>query len=393
MRITFLLILTIGLASVFLNSTVSAEDEQWLQYCWSSDEGQIPGREGSRFFELDSKPPAGVELPEFKGKEPLFVRWESPMAKGGGLWIAVDNTGKYGSYDRLFIDSDGDGSLKDETAMSAVTENEYQSRFGPAKVVFEGDDGPITYHLSFELYIYDSRSRYLYIHPACWYEGTIIIGGAKKQCTLIDRNVNGTFNDKSIHVSQCDQIGIGSKDARNTTCVGNLLQIDDQLYNCQIARDGAFVKLTRAEDVKFGDIVVPKTITRLNVCGENGFFSVFLEDGAGKLPTGKYLIDNWQIERKDPNNNKWLLTGSGFSENASFTVTETGKANLDIGEPAFSALDVNKRGAQYIFNLRMRGRGGETIELMFNNTRAREPKLVFNSKDGKFNKSFALRYG
>ena len=394
MKATFLLTAIVGLA-VVLGSQASAENEQWLQYSWSADAQQMLGGIGLGSFNvsLANKLPAELSLPEFKGKEPLFAFWRHSMTKAGGAWIALDSTNKYGDYDRLYIDSDGDGSLKDETAITSNRQDDVYTWFGPVKVIFEGEDGPITYHLNIQFYNYDNTNRFMYIRSACWYEGTITAGGVKKKCILIDNNVNGTFNDKGMNTSQCDRIVIGEKASINSTSVGNLLQIDDQLYKCEIARDGAFIKLAKADDVKFGDVNIPKAITSLSVCGENGFFSVPIENGSGKLPAGKYLINNWQIERKDASNNKWQMTGSGFGTNSAFTVSETGKVNLDIGEPVSSSLAVNKQDSQYVFNLTMSGRGGESVMLTFNNSQPREPKLSFLSKDGKYNRAFALRYG
>ena len=380
---------------IVLASNTAAENEQWLQYSWSTGAEQAISTISSvgRSIEVSTTRPGNIELPEFKSKQPLFTRWDTPMVKTGGLWIALDNAHQYSEYDLLYIDSDGDGSLKDENGITPSEQDSYFNFFGPIKLVFEGEDGPVTYHLNLGFYNYDPNNKFMYMQTACWYEGTITAGGVKKKCTLIDNNVNGSFSDKGLTTSQCDRIIIGENQARYSTSVGNLLQIDDQLYKLEIARDGAFIKLAKADDVKFGDVNVPKEITVLTVCGENGFFSVPIENGIAKLPVGKYLVNTWQIDRADASNNKWRMTGTGFTAKSVFEVPETGKVNLDIGEPIQSSLAVSQRESQYVFNLTMNGRSSERVTLMFNNAQAREPKLKFLSKDGKYNKAFSLKYG
>jgi hypothetical protein len=394
MKVTYLLLI-VALFTLIFTPLSTAENEQWLQYCWSADAQQMLSGAAlsSRGLAILPTRPGDAQLPEFNSKEPLFARWITPMAKSGGILIALDSKNKYAGYDVLYIDSNGDGNLKDETPITSNRTEDIFTFFGPAKVIFQGEDGPITYHVNIQFYNYDTTNRSISIITACWYEGTITVGGVKKNCILIDNNVNGTFNDKAMNTSQCDRIIIGEKGGRNATSVGNLMQVDDQLYKCEIARDGAFIKLTKADDIKFGDVNVPKAITSFTVCGENGFFNVPIENGIAKLPEGKYLIDSWLIDRKDATNNKWQMSGRGFAPNSTFAVTEKGKVNLDIGEPILSSMDVRKSGSQYTFNLIMRGRSNETITLMFNNAQAREPKLTFLSRDGKYNKAFSLKYG
>jgi len=377
----------------------AAQEEQWLQYASSIESQRIVGGISNQGLSIEDKAPAEVGLPEFKNDKPIFAQWKSPMVKGGGLWVALDSTKKNGSYDLLYIDSNGDGNLKDETAITTYrsetmsgTYQGYQSYFNPAKVILEGEDGPVTYHLNSTYYTY-GENRVFYVYSGCWYEGTISADGEKKYCLLLDYNANGTFDDKGL--SQHDRIRIGEKDSGDTRFVGKYLEIDEQLYELEVARDGAYVKLKKAEDVKYGDIEVQEAITKFSAGGENGLFDVKLEKGAGKLPAGQYRIENWQIERKDDKNNKWRIEGMRFGDKGILDISEGGRVKVDAGEPVISILEVAKgKGNQYTFNQKLSGRLGESITLYFNdNPRPRPPRLLLKSKDGKFDKSFAFEYG
>ena len=245
--------LAVGISLLVLASPVQAQDQQWLQYRSSRHSEQILGDINTLYPQVLSKKPQGIELPDFKCEERFFARWPTPMVAGGGLWMAFDRKSKAGSHDLLYIDRNGNGSLADESALQAYALDERNAKFEPVKILFEGEDGPITYHLNVKFYRSANRTS-LVLWPAGWYEGTIKVAGVNKYCVLIDQNANGTFNDKSLNAAECDRIRIGKKRDRDTRFVGNFIEIDDVLYHPKIARDGAYIKLNKAEDVKFGTI-------------------------------------------------------------------------------------------------------------------------------------------
>ncbi len=390
--ISFLAGILGGVAGLLAATAAEAEELQWLRYCSAREARRIMPGVGRRVLEVSRDKPEGVKLPEFKGADPFFAKWETPMVKSGHLWMALDRTHQYGPYDLLFIDSNGDGSLKDETAVTAYRVEHQETYFGPVKVVFEGEEGPITYHLNLEFYIQDDRTR-LYFSSGGWYEGTIMAGGQQKHCTLIDQNANGTFDDKSSDFWQSDRILIGKKEDQTVSFVGNYLQVDGVLYRPEIARDGAYIKLATAEDVELGNVRIPEAITELVAGGENGLLSAQLEKGIGRLPVGKYRIHHWQIERKDKKDTTWRLRGEWFGDKGDFEVTKEGQTALKIGEPIYSRLKTGRNGAEYSFDQQMEGHLGERIAISREGAEARPPKLHIVSGDGKYDRTFAFEYG
>jgi len=384
---------TVVISAVFLTSTAVAQQEQWLQYHSARQAQRIVGDMASFGLKLTSEKPQGVELPQFKSDELFFALWKSPMVKGGQLWIALDRTRPHGHWDQMYIDSNENGHLNDETAITAYQMDQYYAYFGPVKVVFEVEDGPVTYHLNFRFYNYDNRRRGLYVSSGGWYEGTITLAGQKKHCTLIDQNANGTFNDKSPHSGGSDRIRIGRKDTRDTRFVGNYIEVDEVLYRPEIAQDGAFIKLTKAEDVTFANIELPETITEFSAGGENGLFIRKPEKGLCQLPVGKYRIEHWMIERKDDKDARWKLEGRWFPDKGLFDVAEDKETELSIGEPIISTLDVRESDSKYYFNQELKGRLGERIELTRNGARPGAPKLHIKNKDGSYDRSFTFEYG
>jgi len=392
MRTRNLILVTVIIASGLFASAAWGQQEQWLGYRSMREARQVIGDMRLQGIEVSADRPEGVELPEFLAEEVFFGKWSSPMAKNEHLWIALDKSNKDGMYNRLFIDSDGDGSLSDEQPQEAYRTDSRSSYFGPVKVVFEGEDGPVSYHLNFQFYIREDRKR-LSVNSGCWYEGQIEVGSEKKYCVLIDQNGNGIFNDKSLSSGDCDRIRIGKKDSRDTKFVGNFIEVEGVLYELDVAPDGAYVVLNKAENVKYGKIEVPETITEFAAGGENGFFEVDLKKGIGELPVGKYRIDHWQIERKDESGNTWKLAGRYFGSKGDFDVSDSSAAKLDIGEPVISNLNVRKREGKYSFSQELKGKLGERIDLQQSNNRPRAPKVHIKDEKGKYDRTYSFEYG
>ena len=385
------ILLVVGISLLVLTSSAGAQDEQWLQYHSEREAYRIIGGRGTSNWTITSDKPQDVKLPEFKTKQQYFVEWPTPMVKSGRLWIALDRTSEQGQWDRLFIDSNGNGHLDDEDAVMAYRTEQRYTYFGPVKVVFEVEDGPVTYHLNFRFYDYNEQNRRLYIYSGGWYEGEVTVAGQKKNCMLLDYNLNGTFNDKSLQARDSDRIRIGKKGSEDTRFVGNYFEVDDVLYRTEIARDGAFVKLSKAEDVKFGNIRVPEAITEFTAGGENGQFTLEIKDGTGRLPIGNYRIDHWEIDRKDEKGKSWTMRGSSFGERGNFEITEEAETALEIGEPVTTSLQVNLNGTNYDFSKSLRGPLGEYVRLTSSGLNIDNLwKMKAKNKEGTFEKLYPM---
>jgi hypothetical protein len=390
MRKKLYFIAVIQLATILLPQAAGAQEQQWLQYRSSRDARAIATDISSPYLKTISEGPESAKLPDLK-EEPLLYKWSSPMAKDGYLFIALGRDQGRGLRDLLYIDSNGDGSLRDETAIKAYRAQSEHSYFGPVKVTFEGADGPISYHLNLRLC--DHGERPLRVSSAGWYEGTVTVGQEQKHCVLIDHNANGTFNDKSLDPGACDRIRIGKEGSADTRFVGNFVDIDGVLYRPEIARDGACLKLAKAEDVAFGDVRVPESVNEFSAGGENGLFTFKPEGGVASLPVGKYRVYAWSMERKDEKGAQWKMQASKVSEKGLFDVTAGTVTVLPVGEPIVAALQTQERSGTYSFRHNLEGQLGESIILTRNGARPEAPKLRLKSEDGKYDRTFSFQYG
>jgi hypothetical protein len=374
------------LAGVILASTAFAQPEQWLEYRTRSE------AMSRQWMEVTTNPPPNVALPNFSA-QPFFLHWRTPLEPSGGRWICLDRVRKSGPYDRVYVDSNGNGRLDDETPLSAKRTEEHYAYFDPARVVFKGEDGPITYHLVFQTYQYENETELL-LGSGGWYEGMVNLDGKKTRLQLIDGNVNGTFNDQSPNPSESDRVVIVDGKSETMRYLGRMIEVNGQLFRIEAARDGAFVKVQKAENVVLGQVRVPETISEFTAYGTNGHFVRKPEKGGFNLPAGHYLILEWSIERKDDKGAKWELSGYGFGDAGAFEVAEAKPAALEVGEPVRTAIQATDQTNNLVhFNLNFRGHYGERIQILRGSERPPGPKLTVVTLDGQLRYTNTFEYG
>lgn len=375
-------------------SRAQPQDQQWLQYRVTNEARQIVRDMGYQVTEPSPAKPPSLKLPQFRSDRPLFLVWRTPMVASGRIWMAFDQSNARGDYDRLYLDANANGDLTDDPGYQPYRRESNTSYLGPVKIVFAGADGPITYHLNVEVRTYP-QTVYCLLSPACWYEGQIAVGGATKRCLLIDHNVNGAFNDKSRDYSQSDRVRIGEQTSSDGGAVGNYVEVDNKLYQVDIARDGASIALSEAKDVPYGTVRLADNITTVVVSGENGSFIRKPEKGIIKLPVGDYGIDSWRIARKDNAGMNWEMKGTPPQGGpySTLTLAQGKEQSLPFGEPIYSLVQVSKSDSVYSFEQKLEGRQGERIVLTRNGSQPPPPRLHIRNKDGAYDRSLSSEYG
>ncbi len=374
-----------ALTGLALTTTAWAQPEQWLQYHTSPD-----GR-AYRWLDLTTNAPPGVALPKL-GAQPYFARWNTPLDPGGGRWLCFDRSRRSGPYDRMYFDSNGNGRLDDKTPVSAPRTDQSTTTFNSLRFVFKGEDGPVTYHLTVTFYNLADDDRRLLVRSAGWYEGNVDFGGKKRHVQLTDNNVNGVFDDQGNDPSGCDTISVEG-DRLGDHYLGKLLELDNQFYRLDIARDGAFLKVQKAENVVTGQVRVPTNVASFIAVGEPGHFIRKPVKGALTLPVGKYRINSWTINRKDDRGAEWTLSGYSFPEAANFEVTTGQPVSLEIGEPVRTVMETRETSGEVAFSLSLIGQRGELIQMLRGSERPKGPRLTLASTDGSFHYTNNFEFG
>ena len=364
-----------------------AQKEQWLEYHTSTE------NRGYRILEISTNPPAGVPLPKFRSAKPYFGRWTTPMDAKGGRWFCFDTTRKSGPYDRVYFDSTGNGRLDDKTPAAATRSDNYNAFFDPIKVVFKGEDGPVAYHLNVRFMQYDGSPAQVLLSSGGYYSGPVAFGSKKYRLSLYDNNVNGIFNDPSSQGGGGgDRLSVEG-DKSGPRFLGKLLALDGEFFRIEVARDGAFVKVEKASDIVLGTVRVPETISEFVALGENGHFIRKPAKGEFTLPSGKYRVYSWTINRKDAKGASWALEGSRFDSRGDFVVSAGSTPALNIGEPARSVLGVEETRSPLSFDLSFVGPLGESLNFSRNNENPPPPRLTLAGLDGKYRSTNTFEFG
>jgi hypothetical protein len=372
--------------------SAAAAEPQWLQYRVSREPWRNGIASAAVPMPIAAAVPEGVTPPKLAASDARFVRWLCPIAPDGGVWMAVDRSRGTGFYDVLFIDSDCDGDLSDEEPMATYAASSAGSRFGPAKIVFETADGPVTCHLNVVSY---SMSGYSSVAAANagWYEGKVKIGGKAYDCRIVDQNSNGVYNDRSIDFDQMDLLYLGEDRRFDMKFAGRYVLVDGGYYRSEGAADGAFVMFEPADDIPMGRMEIPEGVTDVSIAGENGLLSFKPEGGASQVPAGKWRIREWKAERKDKNGSNWTLRGYDFPAGHDFEVTEGAATAVALGEPAVAKLAVRKSGSSYALGEALKGSSGEKIELRRNKSLPPAPRVRITNKDESYNRVYNFKYG
>jgi len=409
---------------VLAATVTQAQEAQRLQYRTDGQPDRVIGVSAEVRLRAEASPPPGVALPKFSGDRPLFAKWITPRVPAGHLWLALDQSAKQGAYDRLYVDTNADGSLADETPVAAEQSaaandpdapvsygrklNQQTARFAAVKILFPGKDGPVAYHLNVTF-----RSRVqrivtwtrgvparevlveeLWLTPAGWHEGTVTVGGKTYTCWLADANVNGTFDDVSADESQADFILIEGDALPLIRKTGRYIQIGGALYHPQPARDGASITFTPAKDVPTGTLRLDVPQAQLTVGGENGLLYLNVAEGKVSAPAGKYRLTIWKIEKTD-DSGAWRAEGSVVPNESSVLEVGEGKETpLAVGEPfVCKGVDTAQDRGTHSLSLRLRGRLDEPVYLYRDGRQAAPPQVRIANADKTYDQTFATEYG
>lgn len=374
-----------ALVALAFTLTAAAQKEQWLEY----HTGTEP--KGYRWLELSTNPPPNVTLPKLTSAA-YFGVWKNSLESNEGRRFCLDRAARSGPYDRLIFDANGNGRLDDDAAVACQSRDDNSASFEPAKLVFKGEDGPISYHLICQFYQFDKDRAQLLVGSGGWYEGSVELAAKKRRVQLVDNTVNGVFNDTSTTPSDSDLlIVLGDKGV--SRYLGKYLEVDGQLLQIEVARDGAFLKAQKAEGVQFGKVRVPETISEFVAFGKNGHFVRKPEKGELSLPGGDYRVNSWTINRKDDKGAAWKLSGSSFTKAGDFTVEAEAPVELAVGEPVRAVVQATEAKSDVSFGLRLLGPLGETVDIMRGNERPRAPRIHVANLTGTFRSTNTFEYG
>lgn len=295
--------------------------------------------------------------PKLKTAHPLYAQLE--LGGKSHLFVLDAVKPKAALYDRLYFDANGNGDLTDDKPADTVSlgrGTSTRAEFPPQETVLE--PGARRYVFSVSLYAYPDEDRETspafpklmisgYLRALCAYSGSFKLDGKTYHVLLGDARVNGVFSD-TLSVS-------------STTRADERVSLDgDVLYLTETNHPSHYDGMTLADHVFVGGIlyraeVNPEhTSMRLTPVEEplipvalaaeadlllirevNKKRTVFARapGSAIQLPSGRYSVVAYQLNRKAADGSVWRLSASAAKGAAEAEVEPEKPAKLVFGEP------------------------------------------------------------
>lgn len=262
-------------------------------------------------------------------------QWVSilPQAARGLLGLPEDLTGEmfYGAAilagrayvmavpaetaDKLYLDTDYDGDLADETPVEGVADGA-DHVFGPMSVtVGDGPDArPVCILVRFE----GLERRLICLPGGCW-SGEIDLGGATRRVAFVDGDYDGLMAARPFSLAasrsrRFDRFAIdrdsdGRFGAGEIQPVPRLVECDGVWYAAETNSQKLTLRLTRTEP-EFGTIDAGTPDVLLYLASDTGLH--LLSGGDGKLcvPAGTYFAwGGMTLSAKDADGARWSMKG------------------------------------------------------------------------------------
>lgn len=329
-------------------------------------------------------------LPKLACPTPLFFEVKLGPEQVPHLFVLDSSTGAEPGYDRLYVDTNGDGRLSDEQAFEgkcSLNRGYTVGFFHGCKLQVKYQDGAQPWAFNAQYVVFqDANSRAqpsLMLTAAASCEGMVDFGGKKLKVALVDGDSNGRFNDLFAFAKApagtsvaagvgppsgdwilVDANADGQFDAEalglEAFGCGRYLIVDGKCYEISVSASGRRVSAARSS----------APLGMLRRVGDGPFAVALLTPGSGMLalyssgepvavPAGLYRLYTCVTAVTDEAGTLWRATGRANAPAQAFRVEEGKLAAVRFGAP----LKVGATAAVYPSGSASALKAGDTVRL------------------------------
>lgn len=435
--------LTALLAAWAAVASAATPIEAQLEFATRKDSRGYQPR-GYRGLSLRAQARSQAGLPKLNSQRPLFV--DGLTLRGNKVRAVLDQTNKAaGFYNVLYIDTDGDGDLSDETPKTVDLQKRgryLKVRFEDVELSLPTDQGGAPYAMSLDVRCYKpkdfesapdaeaivkQRMVRCYMESACRYQGAIEHLGKTYRIILGDTDGDGDFgpgvsaslrrqSDGKSYYWRGGAVWMAEDHAPNYADrlpLGEVLCLAQTPFRVAFEPVGGKLTLTPVGGglgrVDFDGLAGDDLVNVLLYCKDGKTaVSAFQVAGSATVPPGEYRLGFYTCLRTEPRGAKWYLSASGTPDAAPVRVAAAARAALRLGEPFQTSLSVRTQSfapAATPLNLSIRGAAGENVDNLrlvegksdFTEGRSSRPPApayeVRDASTGKVVVQGSLRYG
>ncbi len=285
---------------------------------------------------------------------------------------------------QLYVDSDGDGDLSDETAIEAAASapatggifgalmgqprQPQEARFQTAALKVA--DGAIV-KFNARIYHQDSQRAYLRVSPAVYRSGEIALGDEVYRVQFVDASFDGRYDTTfSLQTgSDSDWMAVdlnrdGTFDpmvprSQEVVPLPRLLRLGEAYYSIDVSPDGSLLRLEPVQP-ETGTLDADLAGGRITLWSDSGGHVLNGADRPWTLPVGQYRAMEILLEQRDDAGVRWSLQSMGNTGRLGAFTLESGEVlTTSVGEPLLGTVSVSSGTRQASLGFSLRGQAGE----------------------------------
>ena len=313
--------------------------------------------------------------PKYLSKNPL--RGVAKLGSKEYAFVLDQQSDKSRGYDRLYFDRNANGDLTEDKPIDAETPKGTSpapvnmtysaANFPRVDLAIDVDGKKADYSFFFQIGNYgDEKHRTAMgsLSAAVYRRGEITLDGKKRQIVLLDQNSNGRFDDLTslqedvrgaegqLVVRHGDVLLVDPEKASPPMPIGlvaPMFQDENRQFLCKVNLLGGKyyeLKVSPAGDeltctpvtVSVGKIVSPHESCRVELAGDQGYFSLVLQKSRPvEIPAGRWRLLSYTITVKD-----WKDPAKKKTEKTDKNVKPKADANASLVEVLVQALTGTK---------------------------------------------------
>jgi hypothetical protein len=308
----------------------------------------------------------------------------------------------------LYVDSDRDGNLAEETPASGTRDQ--------SGITFAGASVPGTDGRSVRVRMI-SHTRPATRAPVCLHAavagfrtGQVRLGGKAYRVAVIDGDLSGRYNDiparpltdRRVDAVVIDRNGNGQFERFDPT--GNsppewspltkALAVDGAWYAVTVAADGSTIDLSPTQPA-YGHLDLGPHRLTLGAFSDFGYQRIESRGGKVRVPAGRYATVSLELLKSDGTANWRLQLARDAGRLATFVVEAGQTFSIPLGPPLVPAASVELAGGTVRLDYRLAGRSGERYApaVMKGNSRVAPPQVEIVDTTGKVIYSGKFAYG
>jgi hypothetical protein len=365
-----------------------------------------------RFLEREQRKPSTVKsVPKLSANAAYYI------AEFGDKKVVMlfDSGSEY----KLYVDTDLDGDLAEETPFTSARQAQKRSmleiltggggaspsqpaKFGPLSLPL-GDGGA---EVEFNVQVMNQYG-YAYLFPASYRSGQVEIDGKGYEVNLIDSSYDGRYDSAfaagspfgadwfAIDLDRNGRMMESRSGPSEVIPLPRMVRVGDAYYSLDVVPDGSAIRVAEVQP-KYGAIDLASKDLSLTLWSDSGCHVLTGAEKPQQVPAGRYRTMAIVLSGKDDKGVTWTCQSAGDTGSLSdFQLAAGETREIKAGEPLRPNISISGPPGTAYFAFSLTGQAGEQYAAGAerNGRRQGAPTFKVTDEAGKVLLSAAFEYG